>query len=146
MIDKPSSEDGPGTVTEAVGYGAFNVLFFLMISYPGASLIRELLGWGGLAISPLLAAVVVWPISIAIVYSEPRMQVRPWWPRVEKAWRWAGSALYTCPPLILALTYAMPVGGDLPAGAPTVLSLSPLVVLFGFFVLRRRWRDRKGSL
>ncbi|PSJ26043.1 hypothetical protein B7P34_24885 [Streptosporangium nondiastaticum] len=64
----------------------------------------------------------------------------------EKAWRWAGSALYTCPPLILALTYAMPVGGDLPAGAPTVLSLSPLVVLFGFFVLRRRWRDRKGSL
>ncbi|MGW1071590.1 hypothetical protein [Streptomyces sp. NPDC002537] len=145
VFEKPVGEDSPGTVKEAIGYGTFNVLFFLMISYPGASFIRELLSWKGVTLSPLLGAVLVWPVSVAIVYTEPRAQARPWWPRAEKAWRWTGAVLYAGLPLILALTFPMTVGQDLASGIPTLISLSPVIALMAFFILRRRLRDRKGS-
>ncbi|ARZ65811.1 hypothetical protein SMD11_0145 [Streptomyces albireticuli] len=143
VFEKPVGEEKPDSLKEAIGYGALNVLLFLMISYPGASFIRELLGWRGVAISPLLAAVVVWPVSVLVVYTEPRAQKRPWWPRIEKVWRWAGAVLYTCPPLVLALTFPLAVGCGLSTGIPTLISLSPPVLLMAFFILRRRWRDRR---
>ncbi len=145
VFEKPVGEDSPGTLREAIGYGTFNVLFFLMISYPGASFIRELVGWSGVAISPFLGAVLVWPISVAIVHTEPLAQARPWWPRIEKAWRWTGSVLYAGLPLILALSFPMAVGRGLPSGIPTLISLSPVIAVMAFFILRRRLRDRKSA-
>ncbi|MEU7134100.1 hypothetical protein [Streptomyces sp. NPDC046261] len=142
VFQKPVGEDSPGTVKEAIGYGTFNVLFFLMLSYPGASFLRELLGWSGLATTPLIAAAVLWPVSVAIVYAEPRLHAQVWWPKVSTAWTWGCSVLYTFPPPVLALTFPLAVGNGWPTGVPTLISLLPVVALFGFFVARRRWRDR----
>ncbi|MFF4602851.1 hypothetical protein ACFY12_08890 [Streptomyces sp. NPDC001339] len=133
------------TVREAIGYSAFTVLLCLVFAYPGASFIRELIGQRGLAISPLVAAVAVWPVAALLMSIEAWVQAQQWWPKAKSVWAWGLGILLCGTPLITALTVPYPVGEGLPGGVPTAISLSPMILLFVFFVARRRWRERNAT-
>ncbi|MFI9230169.1 hypothetical protein [Streptomyces rimosus] len=143
MLGKSSEEGEQVNPKEAIGYSAVVVVLCFALAYPGASFIRELIGKKGLALSPVIALVVVWPVAAGLMYAEAWVQSQSWWNSFAKFWFWVLSILLCGVPLVTALTIPVPVGEGWPAGLPTVVASCPIVGLFGFMVVRRRWRERR---
>ncbi|KOT99147.1 hypothetical protein ADK70_04725 [Streptomyces rimosus subsp. pseudoverticillatus] len=143
MLGKASEDGEQVSVKEAIGYSAVAVALCFALAYPGASFIRELIGQKGLALSPVIALLVVWPVAAVLMYAEAWVQSQSWWNGFKKVWSWGLGILLCGVPLVTALTIPCPVGEGWPGGLPTVVAACPIVVLFAFLVARRRWRERK---
>ncbi|MFH8405245.1 hypothetical protein ACH4FX_10775 [Streptomyces sp. NPDC018019] len=145
MLGKASEDGEQVSVKEAIGYSAVAVALCFALSYPGASFIRELIGQKGLALSPVIALVIVWPVAAVLMYAEAWVQSQSWWSGFKKVWSWGLGILLCGVPLITALTIPFPTGEGWPSGLPTVVAACPIVILFVFLVARRLWRERKQS-
>lgn len=145
MLERASEYSDQVSVKQAFGYSTVGVTLCFALAYPGATFIRELIGQKGLALSPAIALAVVWPVSTGLLYIEAWVQSQSWWNSFAKFWFWGLSILLCGVPLITALTIPVPVGEAWPTGIPTVVASCPIVGLFGFLVVRRRWRDRRQN-
>ncbi|MEU6960324.1 hypothetical protein [Streptomyces chrestomyceticus] len=145
MLGKASEDGEQVSVKQAFGYSTVGVALGFALAYPGASFIRELIGQKGLALSPVIALAVVWPVSAGLLYVEPWVQSQGWWNSFAKVWSWGVAILLCGVPLITAVAMPFPVGEGWPAGLPTVVASCPIVGLFVFLIVRRRWRERKQN-
>ncbi|MFK8845430.1 hypothetical protein [Streptomyces sp. Ac-502] len=145
MLGETSEDSEQASAKQAFGYSTVGVTLGFALTYPGVSFIRELNGSRGLALSPVIALAVVWPVSAGILYIEPWVQSQSWWNSFAKAWSWGVAILLCGVPLITALAIPMPIGEGWPTGLPTVVASCPIVGLFVFLIVRRRWHEREQN-
>ncbi|MFB1049133.1 hypothetical protein [Streptomyces chrestomyceticus] len=145
MLGEASEDIDQVSAKQAFGYSTVGVTLCFALAYPGASFIRELIGQKGLALSPVIALAIVWPVSAGLLYIEAWVQSQSWWASLANVWSWGMAILLCGVPLITALAIPFPVGEGWPVGLPTVVASCPIVGLFGFLVARRRWREHRQN-
>ena len=105
----------------------------LALAYPGMSLLRELLGQRGFATSPLLLSPVTLTILALMIWREPWVQARPYWPRIERYWSAFGVGIGMVVPVVLGVVWPVAVLERLPRAIPTLVSLLPMALVYYLF-------------
>ncbi|MBY4131016.1 hypothetical protein HQO83_21710 [Rhodococcus fascians] len=121
---EPTRNEGAGT---KIALALILSVCFFFGSYIVSTIISEVLGRRGLPGSPLIYAVVIFPLTLLVVVFEERIQESRYWPRIERFWYVGICAIGSGIPIVLTIFTPMLFWQSLPRGGPTGVAIASMI-------------------
>ncbi|WP_032371894.1 hypothetical protein [Rhodococcoides fascians] len=124
MDIEPAPKEGAGT---KIALASILSVCFFFGSYIVSTIISEVLGRRGLPGSPLIYAVVIFPLTVLLVVFEERIQESSYWTRIKRFWYVGIVAVGSGPPIVLTIFTPMLFWQSLPRGGPTGVAIASMI-------------------
>ncbi|MBY4382089.1 hypothetical protein HQO24_11590 [Rhodococcus fascians] len=121
---EPAPKEGAGT---KIALASILSVCFFFGSYIVSTIISEVLGRRGLPGSPLIYAVVIFPLTVLLVVFEERIQESSYWTRIKRFWYVGIVAVGSGPPIVLTIFTPMLFWQSLPPGGPTGVAIASMI-------------------
>ncbi len=142
MDVEPAPKEGAGT---KLALALILSVCFFFGSYVASTIISELLGRRGLPGSPLIYAVVLFPLTLALVLFEQRIQDSSYWPRIKRFWYVGIVAIGSGVPIVLTIVAPMLFWQSLPRGGPTGIAITAIIATGLAVMARGAYANRNNS-